>query len=81
MPFRQFMNSLYKPVILSYAHYLDCFIVGDVVMNTSEEILCGEAIDSFNYPIDNQTSSFENQNGSFENHKQPGADCRTRSLP
>ena len=40
----------------------------------SSEILCGDAVNSFNGSIDNQAGSFES---SFENHKRPGADCRT----
>ena len=36
----------------------------------SSEMLCGDAVNSFNGSIDNQT-------GSFENHKRPGAHCRT----
>ena len=40
----------------------------------SSEMLCGDAVNSFNGSIDNQTGS---HNGSFENHKRPGADCRT----
>ena len=43
----------------------------------SSEMLCGDAVNSFNSSIDNQTGSFESHNGSFENHKRPGADCRT----
>ena len=50
--------------------YLDCFVVGDVVVNTLSEMLCGDAVDSFNSSIDNQTSTFESHNNSFENHKQ-----------
>ena len=59
-------------------HYLDCFVVGDAVVNAlSSEMLCGDAENSFNSSIDNQTGSFDSHNGSFENHKRPGADCRT----
>ena len=43
----------------------------------SSEMLCGDAVNSFNGSIDNQTGSSESHNGSFENHKRPGADCRT----
>ena len=43
----------------------------------SLEMLRGDAVNSFNGSIENQTGSFESHNCSFENQKRPGADCRT----
>ena len=75
------INLLYHcdvQLLLPHAHYLDCVVVGDAVMNVlSSEMLCGDAVNSFNVSIDNQTGSFESHNCSFESHKRPGADCRT----
>ena len=50
-------------------------------MNTlSSEMLCGDAVNSFNGSIDNQTGSFESHNGSLRTTSDQGRTVELHSL-